>query len=159
MEAEQRFSENEKPIDPSCYGGFYLSELMPWLKEEIESFYQTNSETKVIEKSVHHNDTNFIFRVRFSKNLDISGKFDGTIIILEDITSLKNAIAEVKTLRGFLPICSHCKKIRDDKGYWTQIESYIHDHSEAVFSHSICEECAVELYPDMDLFGDDKNQE
>lgn len=63
---------------------------------------------------------------------------------------------EVKTLGGLLPICSHCKKIRDDKGYWNQIESYIQANSEAEFSHSICQECAKEHYPDMDLYGDDE---
>lgn len=62
--------------------------------------------------------------------------------------------SEVKQLRGLLPICGHCKKIRDDKGYWTQIESYIHEHSEAQFSHSICQECAEKYYPDMDLYGE-----
>jgi hypothetical protein len=62
------------------------------------------------------------------------------------IKDLQEALAKVKTLSGFLPICSSCKKIRDDKGYWNQIESYIRDHSEAEFSHSICPKCSVELY-------------
>ena len=62
---------------------------------------------------------------------------------------------DVKTLGGLLPICSFCKKIRDDKGYWNQIESYIHEHSDAEFSHGICQECAKEHYPDMDLYGDE----
>ena len=70
------------------------------------------------------------------------------------ITELQKALSEVKTLQGFLPICSYCKKIRDDKGYWNQIESYIHQHSDAEFSHGICPECAQEYYPDMDLYGD-----
>ena len=70
------------------------------------------------------------------------------------INELEKALSEVKKLSGLLPICSHCKKIRDDKGYWNQIESYIHDHSEAEFSHSICQECAKEHYPDMDIYGD-----
>ena len=61
---------------------------------------------------------------------------------------------KIKTLEGFLPICSHCKKIRDDEGYWYQIEAYLHDHSEAEFSHSICQECAKKLYPDMNLYDD-----
>jgi len=61
---------------------------------------------------------------------------------------LEKALAEVKILRGILPICSHCKKIRDDKGYWQQIEAYIHDHSEADFSHSICPDCLQEHFPD-----------
>jgi hypothetical protein len=57
------------------------------------------------------------------------------------ILELQKALAEVKTLRGFLPICSYCHKIRDDKGYWNRIESYIQAHSEAEFSHGICPEC------------------
>jgi ABC-type amino acid transport substrate-binding protein len=62
---------------------------------------------------------------------------------------LTKALAEVKQLSGFLPICASCKKIRDDKGYWNQIESYISQHSEAEFSHSICPECAKKLYPEL----------
>jgi hypothetical protein len=58
---------------------------------------------------------------------------------------------DLKVLSGLLPICASCKKIRDDKGYWNQIESYIHEHSDAEFSHSICPECAQKLYSDLDL--------
>jgi len=65
------------------------------------------------------------------------------------IKELENALAKVKTLSGLLPICSSCKKIRDDKGYWNQIEAYIRDHSEAEFSHSICPECVKEVYPEL----------
>jgi phosphoserine phosphatase RsbU/P len=64
-------------------------------------------------------------------------------------TDLRNALAEVKKLSGFLPICSLCKKIRNDEGYWQQIEAYIRDHSEAEFSHSICPECVEKLYPNL----------
>jgi DNA-binding response OmpR family regulator len=62
---------------------------------------------------------------------------------------LRNALAEVKKLSGFLPICALCKKIRNDTGYWQQIEAYIRDHSEAQFSHSICPECLEKFYPDL----------
>ena len=62
---------------------------------------------------------------------------------------LKNSLQEVKKLSGFLPICASCKKIRDDKGYWNQIEEYITTHSEAQFSHSICHECAKKIYPEL----------
>jgi hypothetical protein len=68
------------------------------------------------------------------------------------ILELQDAFAEVTTLRGIIPICASCKKVRDDKGYWNQIESYIRDHSEADFSHSICPECAKELYPDLKIY-------
>jgi len=64
------------------------------------------------------------------------------------ITELQNALATVKSLRGLLPICAACKKIRDDKGYWNQIEEYIRKHSEVEFSHGICPDCAKRLYPE-----------
>ena len=63
------------------------------------------------------------------------------------IGELKEALAKVKTLSGLLPICSSCKKIRDDKGYWNQIETYIRQRSEADFTHGICPKCAKMLYP------------
>ncbi len=67
----------------------------------------------------------------------------------ELIRELKKALSEIKTLSGLLPICSSCKKIRDDDGYWKQIESYISAHSEAEFSHSICPDCMTKLYPQL----------
>ena len=73
------------------------------------------------------------------------------------IVDLQKSLSEVKTLRGFLPICSHCKKIRDDKGYWNQIESYIQEHSETEFSHGICPECAKKYYPDINPYDEDES--
>ncbi len=67
---------------------------------------------------------------------------------------LEKALSEVKTLSGLLPICSHCKKIRDDKGYWNQIEVYIHEHTDAKFSHGICQECVKKYYSDLDINDD-----
>ncbi|MBF0496971.1 MAG: PAS domain S-box protein [Deltaproteobacteria bacterium] len=63
------------------------------------------------------------------------------------IIQLQRALAEVKTLSGLLPICSSCKKIRDDKGYWNQLESFLAEHSDVVFTHGVCPECAQKLYP------------
>jgi GAF domain-containing protein len=60
---------------------------------------------------------------------------------------LETSLSEVKTLRGIIPICASCKKIRDDEGYWNQVESYIKKHTGAQFSHSLCPECAKRLYP------------
>lgn len=65
------------------------------------------------------------------------------------VFELQEALDRVKQLSGMLPICASCKKIRDDKGYWKQIETYIRDHSEADFSHSICPECAKGLYTEV----------
>ena len=72
----------------------------------------------------------------------------------ELIERLQSALANVKQLSGLLPICSHCKKIRDDKGYWNQIEDYLDTHSEAKFSHGICQDCAKLHYPDFNLYED-----
>ncbi len=63
------------------------------------------------------------------------------------IGKLQQALAKVKKLSGLLPICASCKKIRDDRGYWNQIESYIREHSEADFTHSLCPECVEKMYP------------
>jgi PAS domain S-box-containing protein len=94
---------------------------------------------------------------------DSAGTIIGASTIARDITErqrvrkerekliieLKEALAKVKTLKGLLPICAWCKKIRDDQGYWQQIEAYVRDHTEADFSHGICPACAQKFkYPD-----------
>ena len=95
--------------------------------------------------------------------LNVEGKVVGASTIARDITEKKNAerdrerlldelhaaLRDVKTLNGLLPICSSCKKIRDDKGYWSQIELYLRQHSNADFTHSICPDCATKLYPEL----------
>jgi hypothetical protein len=70
--------------------------------------------------------------------------------VKERTAELEEALSNVKTLSGMLPICASCKKIRDDKGYWTQVETYISKHSETVFSHGICPDCAKKAYEEID---------
>jgi CheY-like chemotaxis protein len=65
------------------------------------------------------------------------------------ISQLQEALAEIKTLKGFIPICASCKKIRDDEGYWKQLEAYISEHTDAVFSHGICPECAEGFWSEL----------
>jgi PAS domain S-box-containing protein len=86
---------------------------------------------------------------------DQAGHYAGTLSMVSDITkrkraeeALRKALDDVRTLRGILPICSNCKKIRDDQGYWTQVEDYVRDRTEAEFSHSFCPECMKKLYPE-----------
>jgi len=93
---------------------------------------------------------------------DVSGNLLGIVESFQDITErimaekakgkliyeLEEALERVNVLSGLLPICASCKKIRDDKGYWNQIEKYIRDHSQAKFSHGICPDCAKKLYPE-----------
>jgi hypothetical protein len=66
------------------------------------------------------------------------------------IRELQDALANIKTLRGLLPICASCKKIRDEGGSWNQIEEYILARSEALFTHGICPDCARKQHPDWD---------
>ena len=87
-----------------------------------------------------------------SRNLDerIAAERQREAVIRE----LKQALSEVKRLSGLLPICGHCKKIRDDEGYWNQIETYLHERTGAEFSHSVCRECAEKYYPGMNIYDD-----
>lgn len=92
------------------------------------------------------------------------GKIAGVIGVARDVTArtqmegerekliadLREALDNIRTLKEMLPICSSCKKIRDDQGYWNQIESYIRAHTGTEFTHSICPECAHRLYPEID---------
>lgn len=101
-----------------------------------------------------------------SRLYDSNGKVIGAIESLRDITNnkrteqdrekliskLQDAVAKIKTLSGLVPICANCKKIRDDNGYWNQIESYIQKHSEASFSHSMCPECSEKFYGKQDWY-------
>ena len=94
---------------------------------------------------------------------DHAGRITHYVAVKEDITArkqteaerdlliqdLQDALANVKSLSGLLPICAGCKKIRDDKGYWSQVESYIQKHSEAKFSHGMCPDCIKKWYPDL----------
>lgn len=97
----------------------------------------------------------------------LDGELSDRIKIEADLRAKQNklqeALSEVKTLSGLLPICASCKKIRDDRGYWEQIEVYIEDHSNAAFSHGICPECVRKLYPEIadkiGLMDDDPGHE
>jgi hypothetical protein len=100
--------------------------------------------------------------VTMSAIRDSEGRILGASSIAYDITERKKVEAErtnliahlnetlskVKTLSGLLPICASCKKIRDDHGYWQKLETFVHEHSNAEFSHSICPDCMERLYPD-----------
>jgi len=83
-------------------------------------------------------------RYAFSKQLENKNQ-----ALLEETQRLEEALASIQTLKGLIPICSLCKKIRDDQGYWNQLEAYISEHSDAIFSHSICPECAEKHYADL----------
>jgi PAS domain S-box-containing protein len=118
-----------------------------------------DTEEFIVEKK---DGQNFVVEVSASNVTSVSGKLVGRMASFIDITKrkeieadreklikkLQDALDKIKVLRGILPICASCKKIRDDKGYWNQIENYIKDHSEANFTHGICPDCVKELYPE-----------
>jgi PAS domain S-box-containing protein len=111
---------------------------------------------------VRSDGTRFYVEVSSSTVTNDKGEIVGGMASFEDVTrrkqtemeredlihQLQAALAKIKTLRGLVPICASCKKIRDDKGFWHQVEVYVRDHSAAQFSHSICPDCTRTLYPD-----------
>ena len=113
---------------------------------------------EAVKKDENGNEQHFIVTATPYRNPE--GEKTGIIETFQNITprkklerekenligSLQEALEKVKVLSGFLPICASCKKIRDDKGYWTQIETYIREHSDAEFSHGICPDCAEKHY-------------
>ena len=75
-------------------------------------------------------------------------------ILGDEKKQLSDYISEIRTLRGFIPICSHCKKIRDDDGFWQAIEAYMSQYIDAKFSHGICPDCVKKFYPDINIYDD-----
>lgn len=116
---------------------------------------------KAIVRTGIRNPYDLIFKELTTANTNLKNEIDTRISIQKEneklIENLQSALSQIKTLRGLLPICSHCKKIRDDKGYWNSIEIYLEKHSEAELSHSICQECAKEHYPDYDIYDEQSN--
>ena len=155
-------------IDPEAKsGGHYYSQpeeriLFPWLEDELCRFRETGEEEEceyLVE--LPDGDERHVL-AHFRLMQDISFKYPGIVVILQDITERKKAekekeelikelqvaLEEIKSLKGIIPICMYCKGIRDDKGAWNKLEQYITEHSEAQFSHGICEECLKKFYPE-----------
>ena len=161
-ESYQRSEESGSEQDLEFFRHVAIEKLLPWLASEIRDFKADPHVKTRFEKVIAISGSDRYFSVKLSGMLDISKKYKGTIIHIEDrtllrnaekereklIADLKKALTEVRRLSGLLPICSFCKKIRDDKGYWSQLESYISEHSDAQFSHGLCPECLKEHYPE-----------
>lgn len=109
------------------------------LEKEI---FSEDSKKKMMELEIRHNVKSRIkeSEITRQKNKELA----------EANRELRNALNKVKTLSGLLPICARCKKIREDDGYWRQLESYFAEHSEIHFSHGLCPECLKKLYPDLE---------
>lgn len=133
---------------------------------------QENALTREFELA--HHDHNHFYDLNLTLLKNKSGQFSGRLIVFRYITAkklaerererpfgeLQESLKHTKNLQGLLPICAHCKKMRDDEGYWHQVESYVSSHSEATFTHGICPSCMAELYSEVYLTPDKtKNSE
>lgn len=146
-----RLSQDEYPVNKVLHSKTVLRNMLVGIYRP-----ETNDTVKVLVNAVP------IF--------DVVGNVSEVIVTFMDITerikienereklleSLQIALDEIKTLKGVIPICSNCKKIRDDTGYWNQLESYIQKYSDAAFSHGICPECVEELYGKQDWYKGNK---
>jgi phosphoserine phosphatase RsbU/P len=75
-------------------------------------------------------------------------------VLADKVQELAQALEQVKTLRGIVPICANCKNVRDDQGYWNRVETYVREHTLAEFSHAVCPDCMIKLYPQFEERGD-----
>jgi ligand-binding sensor protein len=122
---------------------------------DVEQYINALREVPVLDRKTV--EQGLLFLGEFAELIAVMGLKEKQLLDLKSVLEqrveertleLSKAHAEIKTLTGILPICSFCKKIRDDKGYWEQVEVYINKHSEANFSHSVCPNCAKEKYAD-----------
>lgn len=141
---------------------FFKKPEKKFFKEQAEAFgfdkqtyLEALSEVPIFTEE--HIENAMIFLINFAELLgemglkqkkltDISCKME--YLVEQRTEELKKALDEVKTLKGILPICSHCKKIRSDDGSWEEVDVYIRDHSNADLSHSLCPECVKKYYPE-----------
>ena len=140
-----------------------LYKMNPW------NFVWISVVCSVILAAIFNSIQGILFWGRISRDLLIIGTIDSVIIssavvsliiyfvrntaslelrVNERTVELQEALEQIKTLRGIVPICSHCKQIRNDEGFWSQVEHYVEDHTHVKFSHGICPECKEEHYHD-----------
>ncbi|MHC4660017.1 MAG: PAS domain-containing protein [Planctomycetota bacterium] len=157
---QHRYTENE--VSGKTPGELFIAEEdIPKYQEAVRTF-ASGGKMELEEYSAKRKDgTGFTASVNLSVLRNAQGVPIAIVAVHRDITKLKEAeeerkrlicelqeaLAKVKTLKGLIPICASCKKIRDDKGYWHQIEVYVRDHSEADFSHGCCPDCVKKLFP------------
>ena len=160
--AEQMFG-----YEPGQMLGRYCWETVHNTEFPISSCPNVKSKQSLVRETIELQIGENWYRVAVDPILDSSRNYAGSVHVITDITeqktateklklseeklrqekeNLEKALAEIKQLSGLIPICSSCKKIRDDEGYWEKLEGYIERHSEAVFSHSICDDCTEALY-------------
>jgi len=140
-------------------GSAFLTELFPGFFQDIEAFLRAKEGSAELAWSADRDGAAMSFRVVVSRMLDLPDAFAGILVTLDDQTErvqaarerermlaeLQAALAEVGSLSSLLPICAWCKKIRNDQGYWDQLEGYLAARAGIVFSHGICPDCAARV--------------
>ena len=142
-------------IDPTQFASALVAF---WNQDEVLNIETThctlkNSHIRVLisTRIPRFDSTDLVIPVTITNMTDLREEQNAVYLALEEKTRLADmlleALEEIKTLRGIIPICASCKKVRDDDGYWSQIEQYISDRTEAMFTHGICPDCSQRLYP------------
>ncbi|MDZ7759874.1 MAG: DUF3365 domain-containing protein [Desulfovermiculus sp.] len=128
----------------------------PAIREFSNLAEQFNTMSSRLKKSMDHLEdqvqvrTGELQRTNEQLEREVEQKTEAEAALIQERNRLQEVLDEVKTLRGLIPICAHCKKVRNDQGIWNQIESYMREHTEARFTHGLCPECEALLYPDQD---------
>jgi len=159
------------PMFSNCFGytldevvGKSIDELIipPGMQKEASALSKQSSDNNVYKDAFRKRKDGSLVPVSISAApIIIDGIHTGTFVIYKDISAqkkaederekvisdLQKALAEVETLSGMIPMCSHCKKVRDDEGFWDQVEDYIAKRSNVDFSHGICPDCLKKYYP------------
>jgi len=158
---------NGKECGSKCYALTHNETQPCWENGEVcpvrESF-QTREVSQVVHKHINNGKEVFeeiISTPVFDENNEIKYVMEeirdiSKLLKLETI--INHLRSEIETLHGIIPICSSCKKVRDDEGYWSQVEQYLSTRSDAKFSHSICPDCLKELYPEVAKKMEDKKK-
>ncbi len=165
IEVNLRFTELFGYTQQEAKNKLVFDLIVPQEKmKESKEFSQGKIEQTMNYETIRQSKDGKLIPVLVSSSpIILDDKKAGTIITYRDISALKKveeekeklisnlqkALEEVKTLSGLIPICSHCKKVRDDGGYWDQVENYITKHSNVDFSHGICPDCLRQYYPEM----------
>jgi PAS domain S-box-containing protein len=154
----KRFNKTVQQLIGSEIEDIFSLDIVSKRKPHLDEAFTTGKSVRFEDERLGRNIDNVVYPV-----IDPQGEVFALAIVGHDITErkrteetlveerrrLQQALDEVRTLRGIVPICANCKKIRDDNGYWSQVEKYISEHTEVRFSHGICPDCSKALYPEL----------
>ncbi len=143
----QAYQKNDKPCE-ICPAALSLKDGLPHRAEKKIPVPEGSLYIEVMSSPIKNKDGKIIATVEITRNITARKQLEKEKEEL--IAELQDTLEKVKVLSGFIPICAHCKNIRDDKGFWTQVEDYIRENSEAEFTHGICPDCATQVYKDLE---------